>query len=158
MPSSASPMCSHRCTRSGSPSGTHSGRFMSLALAAGVGFAASFVSFSFAGADSGFWPLLAARVTSCAMMAALALTRATGLRVSAGARRATVGAGLFEAGANVTMLAAIRTGQLAVASVLGSLYPVVTMLLAWLLLRERIRGIQRLSVAFAIAAVVMAAM
>ncbi|HSK48068.1 MAG TPA: EamA family transporter [Coriobacteriia bacterium] len=128
-----------------------------LSLVAGVAFAGSFISFSFAGDASGFWPLFAARVTSFTMLAALALIRRGTLRIDPTARRSTAGAGLLDAAANVTMISAIRIGPLAVASVLGSLYPVVTVLLARIMLGERLHGLQRFGVALALAAVVLAA-
>jgi len=128
-----------------------------LSVVAGFGFAGSFIAFSFAGDASGFWPLLAARVTSFTMLATLALARRRTLRIDPSVRRATLGAGLLDATANVTMISAIRLGPLAVASVLGSLYPVVTVLLARVVLGEHLRGIQRLGVALAFAAVVLAA-
>jgi drug/metabolite transporter (DMT)-like permease len=56
------------------------------------------------------------------------------------------------------MITAIRIGPLAVASVLGSLYPVVTILLARFVLGERLRGLQRLGIALAMAAVLLAAL
>jgi len=55
------------------------------------------------------------------------------------------------------MLTAIRIGPLAVASVLGSLYPVVTILLARVVLKERLRPVQRAGVVLALAAVMLTA-
>jgi drug/metabolite transporter (DMT)-like permease len=55
------------------------------------------------------------------------------------------------------MLSAIRLGPLAVASVLGSLYPVATVLLARAILGEHLRGLQRVGVGLALAAVILAA-
>jgi drug/metabolite transporter (DMT)-like permease len=65
---------------------------------------------------------------------------------------------VLDALATVTMITAIRIGPLAVASVLGALYPVVTILLARVVLGERIRGLQRLGIALAMAAVLLAAL
>jgi uncharacterized membrane protein len=128
-----------------------------LALVAGVGFAGSFISFSFAGQDTGFWPLVAARTTSFAMLASVTFVRRRTLAIEPSVRRATLATGALDATANVTMLTAIRIGPLAVASVLGSLYPVVTVLLARIVLGERLRGLQRVGVALAFVAVLLAA-
>jgi drug/metabolite transporter (DMT)-like permease len=68
-----------------------------------------------------------------------------------------LGAGVLDAVANVTMLSAIRIGPLAVASVIGSLYPVATILLARFVLKERLHWAQRFGVALALVAVLMAA-
>lgn len=130
---------------------------VALAFVAGVGFAGSFISFSFAPVESGFWPLFAARVMSFGMLAIVALARHRTLNVAAEVRGATLGAGVLDTAANVTMVSAIRVGPLAVASVLGSLYPVFTVLLARIVLGEHLKGWQRLGVGLAFAAVLLAA-
>lgn len=50
--------------------------------------------------------------------------------------------GTLDVGANLTYGFAAAQGQRAISAVLASLYPVVTMLLAWLVLRERLRPVQ----------------
>lgn len=131
---------------------------IALAVLAGVGFAGSFISFSFAAADSGFWPLAAARLMSAGMLALVVVVGRRGtFAFSPDVLRTTLWAGLLDSAANVTMVSAIRIGPLAVASVIGSLYPVVTVLLARVVLQERLRGIQRVGVALAFAAVLLAA-
>jgi drug/metabolite transporter (DMT)-like permease len=128
---------------------------ITLSVLAGVGFGTSFIFFSFAGRGSGLMPLVAARVVSASLMLALAFFQRGRVTVHAGVRSSTFAAGALDAGANVAMLAAIRVGPLAVASVLGSLYPVVTILLARVVLHERLRWVQRAGVALALVAVVL---
>lgn len=130
---------------------------LGLAIAAGFGFAGAFVALSFAPHDSGFWPLLAARVTSFSMLAAVTLARKRTLVIAPVVRRPAYAAGLLDATANVTMLWSIRLGPLAVASVLGSLYPVVTVLLAHVVLKEKLHGLQRVGVGIAFVAVLLTA-
>jgi drug/metabolite transporter (DMT)-like permease len=132
-------------------------RALLLSIAAGILFAGSFLSFSFAGTESGFAPLLAARLVCGSLLTVLAFARLRRLRLEQGALASTLAAGTFDALATVAMISAIRVGPLAVASVLGSLYPVVTILLARFVLHERLRGLQRLGIALALAAVVLAA-
>jgi drug/metabolite transporter (DMT)-like permease len=132
-------------------------RALVLAIVAGVLFAGSFLSFSFAGKDSGFAPLVAARLVSGGLLTVLALVRLGRLRLEPGALAPTLAAGVFDSLATVAMISAIRIGPLAVASVLGSLYPVVTLVLARFVLHERLRGMQRLGIALALGAVVLAA-
>ncbi|MDP3973008.1 MAG: DMT family transporter [Candidatus Nanopelagicales bacterium] len=50
--------------------------------------------------------------------------------------------GVLDVGANLTYGLSTTFGQLAVSAVLASLYPVVTMILAWWVLREKLRPIQ----------------
>lgn len=132
-------------------------RAIALSIVAGIGFAGSFLAFSQTAPASGIWPLLSARGTSALLFAAVALLVRGQLRLTRVALAPALGAGAFDAAANVTMLAAIRSGPLAVASVLGSLYPVVVILLARVVLKERLRGMQWVGVVVALTAVVLAA-
>ena len=59
--------------------------------------------------------------------------------------------GLGDVGANAMFAFASSRGLVSVASVLGSLYPVVTILLARVLLGERLRRIQQVGVSLALA-------
>jgi drug/metabolite transporter (DMT)-like permease len=61
--------------------------------------------------------------------------------------------GLFDVGANLTFGLASTLGLLAVVSVLGSVYPVVTVLLAWWVLKERLMPAQYAGVAAALVGV-----
>ena len=133
-------------------------RAIALAVLAGVGFTGSFIAFSLTAKTSGLTPILAARVTSAALLVALTYARSRRVTVAREARGATYSAGALDALANVTMLSAIRIGPLAVASVLGSLYPVVTILLARAVLGERLKWVQRGGVALALVAVVLTAL
>jgi drug/metabolite transporter (DMT)-like permease len=63
--------------------------------------------------------------------------------------------GALEVGAAVTVLLALQRGPVSVASVLASLYPVTTLFLAALVLRERLRGLQLVGVGLALLAVVL---
>ena len=130
---------------------------LALSLVAGVGFSGAFISYSFTSAESGLTPVLAARVVSIVVSVALALIVGRGFPADRTAMPAALGAGLTDALANVTMLTAIRLGPLAIASVLGSLFPVVVVVLARVFLGERLTGLQRAGVALAIVAVLLSA-
>ena len=135
-----------------------SGAALALSLLAGAAFAGSFVALSFVSDESGLWPLVSARVVSVTLFGVLALVRVRRLLVREAARRPTVGAGLLDSAATWAVISAVRAGPLAVAAVLGSLYPVVTVLLARSVLGERLRGMQRVGIALALAAVVLSAL
>ena len=71
------------------------------------------------------------------------------------ARRLAGAAGLLIGGANVLLMLALHAGSVAVVAVLVNLYPVATVLLAWIVLRERINAVQATGVVLAVAASVM---
>ena len=133
-------------------------RAVALSVLAGASFACSLVSLSLTLPTSGFAPLLVARSVGCVIMVVALLFRRGEMSLDVPAVRMAAAAGLLDAGANITMISAIRIGPLAVASVVGSLYPVATMLLARIVLGERLKRHQALGVALALAAVVLTAL
>jgi drug/metabolite transporter (DMT)-like permease len=60
--------------------------------------------------------------------------------------------GALDVVANVAFLLATRSGALSVSGVLVSLYPVVVVVLAWVVLRERLTGLQLTGVGLALTA------
>lgn len=132
-------------------------RAIILAVLAGCGFATSIVCISLTNHASGFAPLLVARVTGLLVLAVALVARGMRPVLGEGSLAPAALAGFLDAGANVSMLTAVRLGPLAVASVIGSLYPVATILLARTVLRERLHRQQLVGVALALAAVVLTA-
>jgi drug/metabolite transporter (DMT)-like permease len=65
--------------------------------------------------------------------------------------------GAFDLGANVTFAYATRHGLLSVVSVLSSLYPAMTVVLARLVHHERLRQVQLVGVVAAMGGVVLIA-
>lgn len=97
--------------------------------------------------------LVGARVGSLAFLLVAAVgTRAT-LRVPRGSLLAVAAVGLADVSANALFAAASGRGLLALVAVLGSLYPVVTVLLAHVLLGERLTAAQKAGVAVALGGV-----
>lgn len=140
------------------PAGTTPRAAFGLAVTAGVGFSLFFIALSESHDEAGMWPLVVARVVSVPIVGVLAW-RATGRVWPAVpfARRLAVATGVTEMIANALLLMALRRGELAVASVFGSLYPVSTVVLAWVFLRERISSIQFVGVGLAIGALALVA-
>lgn len=100
--------------------------------------------------------LVGARSGSLALLAAWAL--AVRAPVGLGRRMPAVAAvGVLDVVANALFALASREGLLAIVSVLGSLYPVPTVVLAHRILGERVSRTQRLGVAVALAGVAMVA-
>ncbi len=126
-----------------------------LTVGAGVTFGLDFVFIHEAPDDSGLWPLAFARVAA----AVLVFTAATGareLQVPTGRPlRLALVAGLSDTAANVAMLLALRGSDLSLASVLISLFPAVTVVLAIVVLRERVHRGQVIGMVLAAVAVAM---
>jgi drug/metabolite transporter (DMT)-like permease len=97
--------------------------------------------------------LLGARVGSLTLLIVLASARRAPLRVPRAALAAIVAVGLADVTANALFAFASSHALLALVSVLGSLYPVVTVLLAHVLLGERLTRTQQAGVAIALAGV-----
>ncbi|ULP46369.1 MULTISPECIES: EamA family transporter [Mycolicibacter] len=126
-----------------------------LTVGAGVAFGLDFVFIHEAPDDSGLWPLAFARVAA-AVLVFSAATGARELRVPTGPPlKLALVAGLSDTAANVAMLLALRGSDLALASVLISLFPAVTVVLAIVVLRERVHRGQVLGMVLAAVAVAM---
>lgn len=128
-----------------------------LALVAGCGFGGFLILIHAGGQGGPLWPLVAARGTSLALVAAVALAQR---RSWAGARAGLpliALCGLLDAGGNAFFVLAGRAGRLDMAAVLSSMYPVSTLLLAAALLRERVSRPQGAGLAAVLAAIALIA-
>ncbi len=93
--------------------------------------------------------MAAGRVGELAIVLAAAAVLRPGLRAAGRISLAAVSAGVIDVVANLCYVAATRTGAFGLAVVLSSLYPGVTVLLARVVLGERLRAVQRLGLALA---------
>lgn len=126
-----------------------------LALLAGVGFGLFFVALDAAPHDTGLWPVLWGRVaTVCVVVVAAARSGRLALppRPAVGLALAS---GVLDGAANIGVLLAVRAGDLSTASVIVSLYPAATVLLARVVLRESLARVQRVGLTVAAAGVVL---
>jgi drug/metabolite transporter (DMT)-like permease len=144
--------------------GDHHGRTtprlaLILAVTAGVGFSFFFIALAETHDEAGMWPLVVARVVSVPVVSVIAW-RVTGRIAPAGplAKRLAVLTGITEMLANALLLVALRRDEIAIASVFGSLYPVSTVLLAWVFLRERVSRSQFVGVGLALGALALVAL
>ncbi|MGY1625111.1 EamA family transporter [Geodermatophilus sp. SYSU D00965] len=128
------------------------------ALAAGAGFGVFFVLLDRTDEAAALSPLVAARVVSVALVVVVALSAGRSLRTPRTALPIVLLAGVADMAANALFLLATQQGQLAVTGVLASLYPVSTVVLAQVVLRERLAGTQVAGLAAAGAAVVLIAL
>ncbi|GAA4560469.1 DMT family transporter [Pseudonocardia xishanensis] len=120
-----------------------------LGLASGAGFGLFFVVLDATPADSGLWPLVVGRVTTVTLLLLTLAVRRPGRR---GSPWLMLASGGLDSAANVLFLLATRAGELGVTSVIVALYPVAVVLLARLVLRERLSPAQLVGVILALGA------
>src|SRR5882762_3345103 len=104
---------------------------------------------------SGLWPLLIARAVSTVALAAIARLAKVPLVVPRAVLPVVVACGALDMLANALYLIAVREGPLGLVATLASLYPASTVLLARVVLGERLRPVQSIGLACAAAAIVM---
>jgi drug/metabolite transporter (DMT)-like permease len=124
-------------------------------LVAGVTFGAYFVPMHEASNVDFLWASLLFRVTSFSLVLTAALAARPAISRARGQMLAIAAIGLLDTGGNVFFAAAATEGLVSVVSVLASLYPVVTVVLALAVLRERPAPWQGLGAAAALAGVVL---
>lgn len=125
------------------------------ALAAGLAFGAFFILLDGAGDETGLWPLVGGRTASLTILTILVLARRERVAAASGTRLPIVAAGVLDVAANLLYLLATREGLLSIVAVLTSLYPASTILLARIVLGERMGRLQVAGLGLAAAGVVM---
>ncbi len=133
-----------------------------LAAVAGVGFGLALLFIAEGSRTSTLMTLVTMRMTSVSVLAVallVALARGLGGRLALSGRDVALVTvvGIGDVGANLTFGLASTRGLVSVVVVLGSLYPVVTVLLARFVLHERLRVAQTVGVAGALVGVAMIA-
>ena len=140
-------------TAAGGGIGPAAGRELALPFLAGVSFGLFLVFIHQAGDSAVLWPLAAARATSMSVLAALGGLAGTLRLPGRSALGLTALAGVLDTGGNAFFVLAAQAGRLDVASVLSSLYPASTVLLACVLLGERLTRRQAAGAAVTLAAI-----
>lgn len=128
-----------------------------LAIMAGLGFGGFLVFMNQAGETAVMWPLVSARIASVSAMLLFVGWRGGSVRPAGKQIPLLILVGLCDLGGNAFFTLAAQVGRLDIAAVLSGLYPASTVLLAWLLLKERLTRRQWLGIALALLAVVLIA-
>ena len=126
---------------------------VALALVAALGFGLFFVGLRSAASASVPWAMLVARASAVPLVALAVLGARAPLRLGRSVLPALAVVGLLDVSANGLYALATTHGLLSVVSVLGSLYPVTTVLLARLVLHERVRRTQEVGIVVVLAGV-----
>lgn len=127
---------------------------LGLSLAAGTGYAAYFVLLGHTSSSSGQWPVGMSFAGGALVVGGLVAVRRIPLgRPPIGA----IGSGVCSVVAGVCITRALQIGPISLATVLGSLYPIVTSGLAVRLDRERLRPVNAVGIVLAVGAAAVVA-
>jgi drug/metabolite transporter (DMT)-like permease len=128
-----------------------------LAVASGVLIGAFLVCIARIGAGSGLLPLCLARATGTLTLLAVLVARRAPVRASWPQWRVIAGCGAADVAANLLYLWAAQRGALSLVATIVSLAPASTVVLAQIVLRERLARWQQAGVAIALAAIALLA-
>ena len=127
-----------------------------LALLAAVGFGFYFPAMHAASKVDPYWSTLVFRVCSAAVVAGAVALRRPALQLSGWKLAVVAGVGLGDAAGNAMFAGSASAGGLvSLTSVLASLYPIVTVLLAAIVLKERVSVPQRFGVVLTLTGVAL---
>ena len=124
------------------------------ALLSGVGFGLFFALLSETSETAAPWPIVAGRTSAIGLILIVSALRGSSLRPQ-GNWVALFLCAICDTGANVAFLFALKYGQLGSVAVIASLYPAVTVLLARLILNERLTPQRFLGVFLALVSVLL---
>jgi len=125
-----------------------------LAILAGSGFGVFFILIGQVEHGRVFAPLVIAKITALILALVILKARREGIP-SLGSNPIALLAGLFDAGGNVFYMLAKQYTRIDVAAVLASMYPSVTVILASIILHEKVSASQWRGVALCVAAIAL---
>jgi drug/metabolite transporter (DMT)-like permease len=126
-----------------------------MAMLAGLGFGCFFAALNQIGDGAVFWPLVAGRSVSFILLILIALFSRRNLIPASPPWGLLALGGVLDVVGNYFFLLAVQTGRLDIASVLASLYPAITTILAWIIVKERMTRIQTFGVVVAVLSIVL---
>jgi uncharacterized membrane protein len=114
------------------------GTAIRLALLAGVAIGFFYLALAETSPDAGLWPLVSARAVSVTLFGLAVIAGRHTLRMPGPLAGLVIAGGVLDMLANALYLLATRGGPLSVVVILSSLYPASTVLLARIVLKERL--------------------
>jgi drug/metabolite transporter (DMT)-like permease len=130
---------------------------LGLGLLAGVGFGLFNVFASRFSAGAVFGPIVLVRATEAVLIAVVAIVGGRTRTLPRAVWPIVLAVGVLDMTGNGTYILAVQAGRLDVAAVLSSLYPVTTVVLATVLLREHVTRGHALGIFVAVLAIVLIA-
>ncbi|MDT5148720.1 MAG: hypothetical protein QOI01_453 [Mycobacterium sp.] len=128
-----------------------------LTVGSGLAFGMNFVMIAQAPVEANVWPLVFARISASAVVVLIALITRNFTAPNGTPLRLALAAGVIDTIANVAMLLALHVSLLSLAGVLMSLYPAATVVLALVVLKEKVTRWQAAGMVLALAAVALIA-
>jgi drug/metabolite transporter (DMT)-like permease len=125
-----------------------------LPLLAGVGFGSFFILMDIAAREATLWPMLASRTGGTMIVAGYMLFRRDSWRIARDVWPVLVLNAFLDVSGTACYVFASQTGRLDVASVISSLFPGSTVILAALILKERVSRSQFFGIILALIAIV----
>jgi drug/metabolite transporter (DMT)-like permease len=127
------------------------------ASGAGLGFGLFFVLLDRSPVDSGLWPLVGTRISMIVSLGCVVAIGRVSVELPAGMALQLLGLGFVNVLADLLYLLATRRGLLSLVAVTTSMYPAATVILARLILRERMGGQQWVGLGMAAVSVALIA-
>ena len=142
-------------TESDSPAPRRLPAGVGTAFASGVAIGFFLLALAQTGSGAGMWPLIVARLFSVTLFGAVAVAGGRSIRMPGPVVALAIGGGIMDMLANALYMLAARQGPLSLVVTLSSLYPASTVLLARVVLGERLNTWQISGVACALVAIVL---
>jgi drug/metabolite transporter (DMT)-like permease len=130
-------------------------RDLRLPLLAGVGFGFYFTLIHIATRTATLWPMVAARMGGVLVLILYMMVRHETWKVEKNAWSLILINGVLDIGGNFFFILAGQAGRLDISAVLSSLFPGVTVLLAWIFLKERLSRTQWIGIFAALIAIIL---
>ncbi|MBT3322289.1 MAG: DMT family transporter [Anaerolineae bacterium] len=131
------------------------GNHLLLPLLAGTAFGLYFVFMNEASKTLVIGPLIAARFSGMISIALYLLFKQESFRIKSGSWHLLTLNGFFDVGGNLFYILAAQAGRLDISAVLSSLYPGVTVFLAWFILKEKLQLSQWIGIILALIAIIL---
>ena len=129
--------------------------YLHIPILAGIGMGLYFV-FIHEASQNFFWgPLIVARTTGMLSIVTFLLLKRGSFRVPSGSWGLLAVNGIFDVGGNAFYILASQAGRMDVSAVLGSLYPGMTVFLAWLILKEKLQRTQWIGIILALVGIIL---
>ncbi len=128
-----------------------------LPTLSGVGFGCYFIFIHYAASDpnSLLWPMVIARMAGTLMFFLIVLVRRERFGVPRNAWGVVLASAMLDLAGNFFYILASKIGRLDITATLAALYPGSTVILAWLILKEKVSRPQVIGIVFALAAILL---